>query len=171
MATEREVLQQIAKGHPDGLPGLFDRHAALFREGLIRFRGAAGIEEAGVLNTVISSIAGELQGDGFDDLVETFYDWIVRRTWCSLMAQDLAEAGGEHLDPELIWASSDPLIEDDLPEEDRRLCQEHLDSCERCRDHLERTLDIPVEIRHAGAPYPAEFDQVIAKALEGSGPE
>ena len=53
-----------------------------------------------------------------------------------------------------------------LPEEVRRWTRCHLEECELCRDLLEKTGEVTVDTRHAGAPCPEEFAAVIAAALQ-----
>lgn len=166
MITERDVLLQIINDDPNGIHGLFHRHSALFREGLIRFFGKADSEEAEPLARVIKAVKSELKEGRFDDLAETFYNWIVRTTWNSLMAQRMEQAGGEHVEPDLLYQSSDRLNEAALPEEVRQPLRDHLESCALCRELLEKCRAIPLEVRHAGAPCPEDFDIVKARVIE-----
>jgi len=169
MPTEREVLQQITRGEPGGIPALLDRHAALFHEGLRRFFGAAGDAQAEPLRRMLSSMRDSLRAGEFEDLEETFYDWVVRNAWCSFMTMRLEEASGEHLEPGVIYESSEPLNEAALPSEIRERCHAHFERCALCRELLEHCRDLAVEVRHAGAHYPAEFDAVVAKVVAGLG--
>ncbi len=169
MPTEREVLQQITQDRPEGVQALFDRHAALFHEGLLRFFGSAGEDQTDHLRQMMQAMRDSLKAGEFEDLEETFYDWVVRNAWCSFMAIRVREAGGDHLEPNVIYESSDRLNEAALSDEVRERCRSHLEECELCRELLGRCLDLAVEIRHAGAPYPAEFDAVIAKVVETPG--
>lgn len=166
MITEREVLLQIINDDPNGIPGLFHRHGALFREGLIRFFGKADSEGAETLAKVINAVKRDLKEGQFDDLVETFYNWIVRATWNNLMVQRMEQAGGDHVEPDLLYQSADRLNEAALPEEVRRPLRDHLETCALCRELLEKCKGIPLEIRHAGAPCPEDFEAVKARVIE-----
>ena len=66
MPTEREVLLKIMNHDADGVPDLFERHAALFHEGLVRFYGEAGPEQAGALTRVIKTLVEDLREYGAD---------------------------------------------------------------------------------------------------------
>lgn len=166
MPTEREVLIKIMDGDSQGIGDLFERHGALFREGLIRFYGEAGMDQAEAMTKVIRSMAADLQADRFDDIVETFYDWVVRNAWSSLMALKLEEAGDGHLEAEVIFECSDRLNKAALSREVQQRCEEHFASCELCRGLLENCEGISVETRHAGAEIPEDFKPVIDKVLE-----
>jgi hypothetical protein len=166
MATEREVVYRIINDHPDGIPGLFERHGALFHEGLVRFFGSAGQEQAGRLEVLARSVAELLKTGRFDDLEETFYNWIVRITWCIFMDLRMKEEGGKHLDPEIIYTFTERVDVEALPDGARKASESHFESCSFCRGLLEHAKEIPVEIRHAGAEYPEKFEAVIQSALE-----
>jgi len=153
MPTEREVLQQIIHDDPEGIPNLFERHAALFREGLLRFFEDAGEGRSESLARVMGTMAQDLKARKFNDIVETFYDWVVRNAWGTLMAIRMEEEGGEHLEPNHIYESSDRLNEAALPEEVRAECKAHFAECPLCRGFLERCKTIAVQVRHAGAPH------------------
>ncbi|MHC4943529.1 MAG: hypothetical protein ACYTG7_10985 [Planctomycetota bacterium] len=165
MPTEREVLLQIMRDDPEGIPNLFDRHASLFREGLLRFFGGADEAQVPLLLEMIRAMAADLKAGKFDDLVETFYDWVVRDAWGSFMRIKMEQAGGEHIEPDLIYECSDRPNEAALTEEVRQRCRSHFEACELCRDLLDKCKNVEVEIRHAGAAYPEEFQTVIQKTL------
>ncbi|MBI4878719.1 MAG: hypothetical protein HY812_03540 [Planctomycetes bacterium] len=166
MPTERDVLRKIVGRDREGLKGLFERHGALFREGLVRFYGKADVEAAPRLARVVQSLAADLRAGRFVDLVETFYNWVFRATWTALVSMRMEEAGGGHIDPETFFQCADPLNEAALPEETRQQARSHFESCGLCRDLLEKTKGVPVQVRHAGAPFPADFSAVIQAALE-----
>lgn len=166
MATEREVVYRIINDHPEGIPGLFERHGALFHEGLLRFFGSTGEEQSGRLGVLARSVTDLMKAGRFDDLHETFYNWIVRITWCVFMDLRLKEEGGEHLDPEIIYTFVERVDVEALPEGVRKKSESHFESCALCRSMLELAKDIPVEVRHAGAEYPETFKAVIQSALE-----
>ena len=63
MITEREVILKIINGDPEGIPELFFRHAALFREALIRFHGEAGPSESEPLSRVIHTLISHLKDE------------------------------------------------------------------------------------------------------------
>ena len=48
----------------------------------------------------------------------------------------------------------------------RTSARSHLEACELCRQLLDRARDVPVDVRHAGAPCPQEFRDVVERALE-----
>lgn len=169
MPTEREVLQQITRDRPEGIQALFDRHAALFHEGLLRFFRSADEGQVDHLRQMMQAMRDSLKAGEFEDLEETFYDWVVRNAWCSFMDIRFQESGGDHLEPNVIYESSDHLNEAALPDEVRERCRVHLEECSLCRELLGHCQDLAVEVRHAGAPYPAEFDAVIAKVVEALG--
>jgi hypothetical protein len=165
MPTEREVLLQILEGKPEGVAHLMERHGALFHEGLIRFLGRADSDQGDRLAEMMRIMVEDLKNDRFNDLQETFYDWVVRNSWCTLMKWAMEEAGEEVLDPEIIYAFADPLCEAALPPEVRVQYRARFDEYAFYRDLLDKCKDIPVEVRHAGANYPEEFNEVIQKAL------
>ncbi len=165
MPTERDVLRKIVSRDREGLKGLFERHGALFREGLLRFYGRAELEDAPRLARVAQALVDDLRAGRFVDLVETFYNWVFRATWTAFVAMRMQEAGGTHIDPDTFFQCADPLNEAALPEETRQQARSHLSRCDLCRDLLARTKGVPVEVRHAGAPFPAEFQAVIQAAL------
>jgi len=169
MFTERDVLLQIVGDDPRGLSGLIDRHGALMREALLRFHGAADATQLAVLERILRTIVRDLKADRFDDVVETFYDWIARSTFSTCMALRLEQAGGEHPDPEVLWESADPLGEAALPEAARSSLREHLERCGTCRKLVAQCVDIPVEARHAGAPFPDGFRALLERAVAGAG--
>ena len=166
MATEREILKQITEGSPEGVSGLFERHAALFRDGLLRFFGKADVDQAPVLARLMARLARDLEEGEFDDLVETFYDWVFRATWTTLMEMRIDEDGGEHAEPAVLYQCIDPHNEAALESDVRDSVRAHLAECAFCRVLLEETRGVPVDIRHAGAPCAEEFQAVIARALE-----
>ncbi|MFH2000471.1 MAG: hypothetical protein ABIK28_12370 [Planctomycetota bacterium] len=165
MSTEREVLHNIINDHPEGIPGLFERHSALFYEGLKRFFSNTEAYPD-LLAEMIRHMREDLKAGRFDDVVETFYDWVVRNAWSSYMKIKIKESGGEHLDPEQLYLCGDRLSEAELDEETREAINIHLSSCGLCRELLEQCKEIPVEVRHAGAPCPEAFEAVLAKAKE-----
>lgn len=166
MATEREILKQITDGQLTGVSGLLERHESLFRDGLLRFYGKGGVDEAPVLAKLMRGLAGDLREGRFDDLVETFYDWVFRATWTALMTMRIEEEGGEHADPAVLYQCTDPLNEAALDGEVRERTRAHLEECAFCRELLEQTCNVPIDVRHAGAPCPEEFRAVIARAME-----
>jgi len=167
MFTEREVVLQIAHGDPRGLPGLTERHGALLREASLRFFGAAGEEQSVELQHVLRTLVAELRAGAFDDLAETFYDWVARRTFCACMVLRQERAGGEHLEPDLLHACSDAILEASLPAETRSRCRAHLAECALCRELRQSCTDVPVAVRHAGARFPGEFQLVLQRAAAG----
>lgn len=166
MPTEREVLHKIINDHPEGMPQLFERHAALFLDGLKRFFPDREEDYSELLGKMAASMIKNLKAGHFDDVIETFYDWVVRDAWASFMTIKQEEAGGEHIDPENIFLCADRLSEAEFSDETRKAIQDHLSSCDLCRDLLEQCRDISVEVRHAGASYPESFGDIMKKALE-----
>ena len=166
MLTEREVLLQIIRDDPNGIPELFFRHAALFREALIRFYGNAGLKEAEPLASVLGIVKQDLKEGRFDDLRETFYNWIVRRTWSELLTLCMEEEGGEHVKPDIIFQCADPCNESDITKDDCTACRAHVESCAFCRNLSDKCKDIPLNVRHAGAPCPEEFESVKNRVIE-----
>ncbi len=166
MTTERQVVQAVIKGDRDGYLGLFERHGALFREALLRFQGDAGPAHAELLAHILHETVEMLRRGEFDDIIETFYNWIVRVLWTRLMAEHLRGKEGEHADPEALWAFTDRTLTAELPEEVRSRTETHLGSCDLCRELLEKCRNIPVEVSHAGAPYPPEFQATLDRTLE-----
>jgi hypothetical protein len=165
MFTEREVLQQIVQGDPRGLQGLVERHGALLHEALLRFFGTADAARLPELERILSTMVTDLKADRFDDVVETFYDWVARSTFSTCMALRLEAAGGEHVEPDLLWEGSDRLGEAALPQEVRDRLRAHLAACATCRELQELCRDIPVEARHAGARIPDDFRAVLARVV------
>lgn len=165
MTTEREVVKAVIKGDRAGYQGLFDRHGALFREVLLRFRGGAGAEYAEELASILRETVEMLRRGEFDDIIETFYNWIVRVVWTRYMARDLSGQEGDHAGPQEIWAFTDPNLAAELPEAIRSKAAAHLEGCALCRDLLEKCKEIPVEVSHAGAPYPREFQLTLDRTL------
>jgi len=157
----------ILRDDPRGMPRLFERHGALFREGLIRFFGAAKEEQIPHLDRMLRTLASDLKAGRFDDLVETFYDWVVRNSFSTCMAIRIEQAGGEHLDPGLIYECSDRLNEAALPEDVREKSRAHFQACDLCREMLQKSKDVPVEVRHAGARFPEEFRALAKGGVEG----
>jgi hypothetical protein len=166
MPTEREVVYLILNDRPEGISGLFDRHGALFREGLLRFFDSAGPEQADRLEILARTVVDHLKAGRFDDLSETFYNWIVRVAWCTFMKLKIEGEGGDHLDPEIIYTFVEKADVDALDETVRKESRSHIESCALCRALLEQSKDIPVEIRHAGAIHPEDFNEVIHTVLK-----
>ena len=81
------------------------------------------------------------------------------------MRMKIEEEGGEHLDPEMIYTFVERVDVDALSGEDRDRARTHLDACAFCRELLEKSKAIPVEVRHAGARYPETFETVIQAVL------
>lgn len=169
MFTEREVLQQIVADDPRGVPGLLERHGAVIREALLRFFGVADATQLDVLERILRTLVADLKADRFDDVVETFYDWVARSTFSTCMALRLEAAGDEHVEPDLLWEASDRLGEAALPRDVRDRLRAHLAACATCRELQALCRDIPVEARHAGAPFPDAFREVLAEAAAGLG--
>ena len=166
MTTERQVVQAVIKGDRAGYLGLFERHGALFREALIRFQGDDGPEQGELLARILREIVEMLRRGEFDDIIETFYNWIVRMIWTMLMEEKLREAGEGHVKPEILWAFTDHTLTADLPETSKREGEEHIKSCTLCRGLLQECLNIPVEVSHAGAAYPTAFQATLDRTLD-----
>jgi len=164
MFTEREVLQQIVEDDPRGVPGLLERHGALMREALRRFFGVADATQLDVLERILRTLVADLKADRFDDVVETFYDWVARSTFSTCMALRLERLGGEHPDPDLLWEAADRLGEGALPADVRAGLRAHLEACRTCCELQDLCRDIPVEARHAGAACPDDFRGVLEQA-------
>jgi len=125
------------------------------------------MDRVGILTQAVQEILDYLRTHGFDDLGETFYNWIVRKTWCTFMAMIMKEGESGHVESELIFNCADPFNRAGITDEVRKECETHIASCEVCKGFFENSKDIPVDISHAGAEYPSEFKGVIAKVLEG----
>jgi len=166
METERDVLNKIINSESGSIKGLLDRHGCLFHEGLVRFFGKADLDEADHLSHVLVTMCENLRAGDFNDLSETFYDWVMKDACRTFMALRLKDSGSEgHIEPSIIYECADPLNRAALPEDIQKKVETHLESCELCLELLDLCTDIPVEKRHAGAPFPDQFLAVIDKVL------
>ncbi len=166
MVTERETVQKLIDGGPESIPNLFHRHGALFREALLRFYGSTGLDQVNSLTCAVNNVVALLQRDQTDDLQETFYDWIFRRTWCTFMYMKLEGKEGEHPLPETIFDCTSSHYAGDIPDKIRKECNAHVAVCRLCNGFSENCKGIPIEVRHAGAVPPEEFEPVIAEVIK-----
>ena len=167
MPTEREVIHQIMDEDPEGIQALLTRYGGLFQEGLTQYYKDREADWPELLERSIRDVAGLLRSGAFDDIVETFYNWLVRNVWTVLIGYRQEEDGGpDHVDPADLYQCAHPLNEKALPEEIRTAARTHLESCPLCPALLEPCKDVSILACHPGSDVTDTFDAVRKQALD-----